>query len=76
MLLVPELTNQWERVLAVGPLYDLNAGRSLGRGDFHRVVSDVHLRLSDFIHAVVVHRRDEAVRGCRTWIREDPVVHP
>ena len=36
--------------------------RCLGLGDFHRVVSDVHHRLSDFIHKVVVHRRDEAVR--------------
>ena len=44
----------------------------LGIGDFHRVVSDVHRRLSDFIHAVVVHRRDEAIREWRNRIREDP----
>ena len=37
----------------------------LGIGDFYRAVSDVHHRLSVFIHAVVVHRRDE-----------DPMVHP
>ena len=30
----------------------------------------------DFIHQVVVHRRDEAGRGWRNWIREDPLVHP
>ena len=48
----------------------------MGIGDFYRVVSDVHHRLSDFIHAVVVHRRDEAIMGWRTWIREDPLVHP
>ena len=24
----------------------------------------------------MVHRRDEAVRGWRNWIREDPLVHP
>ena len=46
-----------------------------GIGDFYHVVSDVHHRLGDFIHAVVVHRRDEAVRGWRTWIREDTMVH-
>ena len=51
----------------VGLLYpvtldDLSSVRGLGIGDFHRVVSDVHHRLSDFIHAVVVHRRDEAIR--------------
>ena len=44
---------------------DLNMVRGAGIGDFHRVVSDVHRRLSDFVHAVVVHRRDEAVRGWR-----------
>ena len=38
--------------------------------------SDVDHRLSDFIHAVVAHRRDEAIRGWRNWVREDPMVHP
>ena len=33
-------------------------------------------RLCDFINAIVVHRRDEAIRGWRNWIREDPSVHP
>ena len=27
------------------------------------------------IHSVV-HRRDEAIRGWRNWLREDPLVHP
>ena len=36
---------------------------------FFHAASDVHRRLSDFIHQVVVHRRDEA-------IREEPLVHP
>ena len=63
-----ELTAQWNRILSAGPLYpvtlgDLHAVEGLGIGDFHRVVSDVHHRLSDFIHAVVVHRWDEAIRG-------------
>ena len=76
-----ELTDQWDRILAAGPLCpvtlnDLSAVRDLGIGDFHRVVSDVHHRLSDFIHAVVVHRRDEAIGWWRKWIREDPLVHP
>ena len=43
-----------------------------GVGECHRVVSGLHRRLSDFIHAVVVHRRDDAIRGWRSWIREDP----
>ena len=75
-----ELTDQWDRILAAGPLYpvtrdDLSAVRGLGLGDFHRVVSDVHRRLCDFIHQVVVHRRDDASRGWRNWVREDPLVH-
>ena len=54
----------------------LSVVRGLGIGAFHQVVSDVHHRLFDIIHAVVVHRRDEAIRGWRNWIREDPTVHP
>ena len=75
-----ELTALWDRILAAGSLDpvtfdDLNAVQGLGIGDFHGVVSDVHHRLSDFIHAVVVHRQDEATRRWRNWIREDPMVH-
>ena len=55
---------------------DLGAVQGLGIGDFHRVVSDVHHRLSDFIHAVVVHPRDDAFRVWRNWIWEDRLVHP
>ena len=74
-----ELSVQWERILAVEPLYpvtfdDLNITRGLGLGDFHRVASDVHRHLNDLIHQVVVHRRDDAFRGWRNWIREDPLV--
>ena len=55
------------RILAAGPLCpvaldDLSAVPGLG--------------ISDFILPVVVHRRDEAIRGWRNWIREDPMVHP
>ena len=76
-----ELTAQWDRILAVGPFFlvtlgDLDAVRGVGVGEFHRIASDVHRRLCDFVHAVVVHRRDEAIREWRNWIREDPLVHP
>ena len=76
-----ELTAQWDRILAIGPLHlvtfgDLNMVWGAGIGEFHRIVSDIHRRLSDFVHAVVVHRRDEAVGGWRNWLREDPLVHP
>ena len=76
-----ELTAQWDKILAVALLCpvthdDLGAAQGLDIGEFHRVVSDIHHRLSDFIYAVVVHRRDDAIRGWRDWIREDPLVHP
>ena len=65
-----ELTVQWDRILAAGPVYlvtleDFRAVQDQGLGHFLRTVSDVHHRLSDFIHGVVVHRRDEAFRGWR-----------
>ena len=47
-----------------------------GLGEFCGVVEGVHCRVSDFTHKVVVHRRVEAVRGWRSWLREDPLVHP
>ena len=50
--------------------------RGVGLGDFCHGVCCIHRRLCDFIHSVVVHRRDEAIRGWRNWIREDPLVHP
>ena len=55
---------------------NFHAVEGSGLGDFHRFVSGVHHRLSDFIHGVVVHRGDEAIRGWRNWLREDPLVHP
>ena len=50
--------------------------RSGDLGECRRVVGDLHCRLSDIIHSVVVHRRDEAIRGWRNWLREDPLVRP
>ena len=76
-----ELTAQWDQILALGPVFlvtldDLSFDRGLGIGAFFDVASDVHRRLSDFIHQVVIHCRDSAIRGWRDWIREDPLVHP
>ena len=75
------LTAQWDRILAIGPLHpvtlgDLDVVRGVGVGEFHQVVSDVHQRLSDFVHEIVVHRRVGAIRWWRNSIREDPMVHP
>ena len=63
-----ELTAQWDKILALGPMYpvtldDLSFDRALDAGAFFHAASDVHRRLSVLIHRVVVHRRDEANRG-------------
>ena len=76
-----ELTAHWDLILALGPMYpvtldDFSVGRDLGIGALFDAAAGVHRRLCDFIHQVVVHRRDEAVRGWRNWIRKDPLVHP
>ena len=76
-----ELTAQWDRILALGPIHpvtldDLSSGNTLDLGAFFRAASDVHRRFSTFIHQIVVHRRDAAVQGWRNWVREDPLVHP
>ena len=76
-----ELTAQWDRIVAVGPMYpvtldDVHAVQGLGLGDIYRVISGIHRRLCDFIHSIVVHRRDEAIREWRNWVWEDPLVHP
>ena len=78
-----ELTAQWDRILAVGPLYpvtlgDLGAVQGLGVGEFHRIASwSIIVVLVMFVHAVVVHRRDEAVRRVAELdCGEDPLVHP
>ena len=68
-----ELTAQWGKILSIGPLHlvtldDLPAVGGSGLGDFHH-------RFSDFIHGIVVRRRDEATRVWRNWLREDPLVH-
>ena len=76
-----ELTAQCGKILSAGPFYpvaldDLRAVEGFGLGDFRRFIGDLHRRLGDFIHSVVVHRRDEAIRVWRNWIREDPMVRP
>ena len=61
-----ELTAHWVRILALGPMYpvtldDLSFDRVLGIGAFFHAAAGVHRRLCDFIHQVVVHRRDAVI---------------
>ena len=76
-----ELTVQWDGIIRIGPVHplavqDSDLARGGGLGEWRQVVEDLHLRLSDFIHRVVVHRREEATRRWRNWLREDPLIHP
>ena len=76
-----ELTVQWDGIIRIGPVFpltmqDFELARRGGLGEWLQVVEELHPRLSDFIHKVVVHRREEAIREWRNWLREDPVVHP
>ena len=48
--------------------------RMVGLGWFHEVVQVLFCRLSEFIHRVVVMRRDEAIGSWRNWLRENPLV--
>ena len=40
-----------------------------GLGEWCRVVEGLHLRLSDFIQRIDVHRREEVIRVWRNWLR-------
>ena len=70
-----------DEILRVGPVSPvtvegLRMAWSGALGECRRVAGDVHCRLSDFIHRAVVHRGDEAIRGWRNRLREDPLVTP
>ena len=74
--IAPSLVMRRRFICILSPWNDFIAVWGSGLGDFHHAVYDVHHRLSDFIHQVVVHRRGEAIGGWRNWIREDPMLHP
>ena len=72
------LVAQWDEILGAGlvspvTVDDLRLARSGGLGEFRRVAGDLHCGLSNFIHGAVVHRRDEAIRRWRKWLRPDLV---
>ena len=76
-----ELKVQWDGILRIGPVFpitmqDFDMVRNGVLGDWLQVVEGLHRRLSDFFPEVVVHRREDALRVWRNWLREDPLVHP
>ena len=76
-----ELSAQWGAVVSAGlcgPLCGANLAVSpavglSSFGDHVRVLYDV---VVDFLHKVVVSRKDVAVRSWRSWMLEDDKVHP
>ena len=76
-----ELSAQWDAVVSAGPCgplcrANLDVSPAVGLssfGDHVRVLYDI---VVDFLHRVVVSRRDVAVRSWRSWMLEDDKVHP
>ena len=76
-----ELSAQWNAIVSAGPCgllcranFDVSPAVGLSSfGDHVRVLHDV---VVDFLHKVVVFRRDVAVRSWRSWMLEDDRVHP
>ena len=81
MALLCPVGAQWEAIVSAGPCGPLCSANlaispAVGLpffGDHVRVLHDV---VADFLHKVVVFRKDVAVRNWRSWMLEDNKVHP
>ena len=76
-----ELSHLWDCIVRLGPLgsvsvEDYVAARTCGVGESRRLVAGLYDRVSTFIRGVVVHRRNVGITAWRSWLREDPLVHP
>ena len=76
-----ELTRQWDAIVAAGPMGTVTAGdleriSGLGLVDMEVCVAGLHLDLDKFLQAIVRNRKELALRSWKSWILEDPLVHP
>ena len=76
-----ELSAQWDAVVSAGPCgplcrANLDVSPAVGLSSFGDHVRVLHDVVVDFLHKVVVFRRDDAVRSWRSWLLEDDKVHP
>ena len=76
-----ELTRQWDTIVAGGPKGTVTADAlarvtGLSLADMEVSVAGLHLDLDKFLPGVVGHRKEGAIQGWKTWILEDPLVHP
>ena len=77
----PELAAQWNAVGGAGPCgplcwADLAIPPGMGLPVFGACVKSMYDTVVAFLHQVVVHRKDVAVRNWRAWVLEDLQVHP
>ena len=76
-----ELSHLWDCVVRCGPLgsvcvEEYFAARTCGVGESRRLVAGLHDRVSTFIRGIVARRRNVGINAWRSWLREDPLVHP
>ena len=76
-----ELSHLWDCVVRLGSLgsvsvEDFVAARSCGVGESRWLVAELYDRVSAFIRGLVAHRRNVGIIAWRSWLREDPLVHP
>ena len=76
-----ELSHLWDCIFSLGPLgsvgvEDYVAARTCGVGESRRLVAGLYDRVSAFIRGIVAHRRNVGITAWRSWLREDPLVHP
>ena len=76
-----ELSAQWDAIVSSGPCGPLCRANfdifpAVGLSSFGNNVRVLHDVVVDFLHKVVVSRRDVAVRSWRSWLLEDDKVHP
>ena len=76
-----ELSHLWDCIVSLGSMgsvsvEDYDAARTCGVGESRRLVAGMYDRVSAFIRAIVAHRRNVGITAWRSWLREDPLVHP
>ena len=76
-----QFDRQWSAVLRDGPAGVLDwdyliGGPSAGLDEFRDRVKASIDKITDFVQQVVINRRDFAIRRWRSWVLEDPLVHP
>ena len=76
-----ELSHLWDCIVRLGPLGSVSveeyvAARTCGVGESRGLVAGLYDRVSTFIRGIVAHRRNVGITAWRSWLREDPLVHP